>query len=457
MTNGHHDGFSNGHDEVAQYDTIIIGGGQSGLSVAGRLEALNVSYVLLEKRPEIGDVWVTRYDSLRWHTSKEYGNLPFGRTYPDEDPYMLPAKRIGAGHKAWAEKYGINARTSTSIDSVVWDENLNTWTVTTSSPSEKQQTIKARNLVLAIGPGHLTPVSPSWASPEQIAATKFKGTIVHGSSYRSAKTHAGKRGIVIGTANTGHDVAEDMADHGMHTTMVQRGSTFIFPAKWLHAAEDLHYHEKLDTAVADKETFTYPNKIMREMINRAAWSGIEADPEPFDALERAGFKVDRFGDIYHNLYVRFGGHYVDVGASARIVEGEIKVRTEAVRSLTENGLVFEDGSEVPADLIVLCTGFDHDFRVDAAKIVGKEVAEQMDEFYGMDGEGEVRGHAKIAGREFLNLDRTVFGSLADDWLCADPHLYYHGGDIRMGRFFSRFIALQIQADVLGKPLKQYLE
>jgi len=37
----------------------------------------------------------------------------------------------------------------------------------------------------------------------------------------------------------------------------------------------------------------------------------------------------------------------------------------------------------------------------------------------------------------------------------DPHLYYHGGDIRICRWFSRFIALQVQADVLGIPLEVY--
>lgn len=39
----------------------------------------------------------------------------------------------------------------------------------------------------------------------------------------------------------------------------------------------------------------------------------------------------------------------------------------------------------------------------------------------------------------------------------DPNIYYHGGDVRMARFFSQFIALQIQADVLGHPMQPYLD
>ena len=98
---------------------------------------------------------------------------------------------------------------------------------------------------------------------------------------------------VIGTANTGHDIAEDMANAGMDTTMVQRNSTFVFPAEWLHRAEDVHYHSKMAAEDADKESFTYPNKILREMINRAVWGAIKANPDRFDALENAGFKLDR--------------------------------------------------------------------------------------------------------------------------------------------------------------------
>jgi hypothetical protein len=199
--------------------------------------------------------------------------------------------------------------------------------------------------------------------------------------------------------------------------------------------------------------FTYPNKIQREVINNHVWAAIKANPERFDALERAGFKLERFGDTYYNLYVRLGGHYVDIGASARIGKGEIKVKTAAVKILTTDGIQFEDGSEVGADLIVLCTGFDHVFRNDARRILGEEAAEMMDDYYGTDGEGELRGHAKPAGREY----HTCVQCRPLLTLSLDPNLYYHGGDVRMARFFSRFIALQIQADVLEQPLVPYID
>ena len=47
------------------FDCVIIGGGQAGLSTGGRLKALGVSYLIIEKHPEVGDSWKTRYDSMK--------------------------------------------------------------------------------------------------------------------------------------------------------------------------------------------------------------------------------------------------------------------------------------------------------------------------------------------------------------------------------------------------------
>ena len=72
------------------YDVIIVGGGQAGLCMAGRCKALGLKYLILEKFGHVGDVWSTRYSSLTWHTPKEYGELPFGRMFPEEDPVLIP-------------------------------------------------------------------------------------------------------------------------------------------------------------------------------------------------------------------------------------------------------------------------------------------------------------------------------------------------------------------------------
>ncbi|KAF7196322.1 putative indole-3-pyruvate monooxygenase YUCCA8 [Pseudocercospora fuligena] len=428
----------NGSYPKQTYDVVVVGGGQAGLGVAGRLRALGIDYILFDDRPSIGDSWAHRYDSLKFHTIREYGNLPFGRTWDESDPQELPKDRIASGYKEWAEKHELNARADTLVEHAQWDQTSSMWTVKTLRASDQSDhsECKAKYLILCMGVGHKVPVSPDWATTSKVKTSGYKGTIIHASDYHNARDFGGRRGIVIGTANTAHDVAEDMANAGMDVTMCQRNPTFIFPQAWLVAAESRDYNMQKLTEVADREQVTMPTKITRQIVNRTVHGLIGRNPELFDGLERAGFRVDRYGDLFTHLYIRYGGHYVDIGASERIIKGEIKVKTTPIKGLSADGLVFGDESHLEADLIVLATGFNHDFRKDAAEIIGQNSADQMDHFWQPDGEGELRGYARLSGH---------------------PNLFYHGAEARLARFFSRFVALQIQKELLGKPLEPYLD
>lgn len=83
------------------------------------------------------------------------------------------------------------------------------------------------------------------------------------------------------------------------------------------------YNESVPTEFADKLTSTNPLGISR-LTNQAILHPMaEKDVERYDALERAGFKTERYGDIIFQLCERFGGHYMDVGASAKISKGAV--------------------------------------------------------------------------------------------------------------------------------------
>lgn len=86
---------------------------------------------------------------------------------------------------------------------------------------------------------------------------------------------------------------------------------------------------------------------------------------------------------------------VDVGTSEKIISGEIKVKSGVpVVRYTRNGILFSDGSELQADAIVLATGYDHDYRKQAAQIVGWDIASKLEDFWGVDGNGDMRGVMK---------------------------------------------------------------
>ena len=66
------------HESVG---TLVIGGGQAGLSVGYHLARRHVPFVILDRNKRIGDVWRKRWDSLRLFTPARYDGLP-GMRFP---------------------------------------------------------------------------------------------------------------------------------------------------------------------------------------------------------------------------------------------------------------------------------------------------------------------------------------------------------------------------------------
>ncbi|KAH6970729.1 hypothetical protein BKA56DRAFT_622399 [Ilyonectria sp. MPI-CAGE-AT-0026] len=149
---------------------------------------------------------------------------------------------------------------------------------------------------------------------------------------------------------------------------------------------------------------------------------------------RAGFKIDPFGDIQDAINIRLGGHYIDVGTSAKIGKG-LADQSEVRRCrCAENGLVFSDGAEVKADVIVFATGFIGNLRHYVGNIFGGEIAKKSGDCFGINTEGEVLGAFKPL---------------------QQPGLWNIGGALGHARYYSRFIALSIKADDNGTPLPVY--
>ncbi|KAF8623715.1 hypothetical protein AX17_007412 [Amanita inopinata Kibby_2008] len=113
-----------------------------------------------------------------------------------------------------------------------------------------------------------------------------------------------------------------------------------------------------------------------------------------------------------------------MGASQLIIDGKIKLKNDSqIKAFTETGLLFENGSELPADVIVFCTGLGEP-RDGVRKICGNEIADRCPPIWGLDEEGEFNGTWKEIGA---------------------PNLWYMMGALAQARFYSKHLALQIKA------------
>ncbi|TGU54212.1 NAD(P)/FAD-dependent oxidoreductase, partial [Mesorhizobium sp. M2D.F.Ca.ET.148.01.1.1] len=102
-------------------------------------------------------------------------------------------------------------------------------------------------------------------------------------------------------------------------------------------------------------------------------------------LAASGFALD-FGDdetgLLMKAYRTGSGYYIDVGASDLIIDGKVGIRSGvAIKSLTPKGILFEDGSELEADAIVACTGY-QSMNENVAALVSREVADKVGPCWG---------------------------------------------------------------------------
>jgi cation diffusion facilitator CzcD-associated flavoprotein CzcO len=110
------------------------------------------------------------------------------------------------------------------------------------------------------------------------------------------------------------------------------------------------------------------------------------DAALYAKLAKSGFQVD-FGDDESGLMMKAmrtgSGYYIDVGAANLIAKGDIAVRSGLeIRRVKERSVELTDGSELPADVIVMATGFQSMNRA-VAPIISEEVADKVGKCWGL--------------------------------------------------------------------------
>ncbi|KAL2277858.1 hypothetical protein FJTKL_15147 [Diaporthe vaccinii] len=378
----------------------------SSNGVANGTSDKTVDGVALERNDTIGGNWTGRYDNVKLHTGKYYATLPGDKTFHDGDlPYLLGSKELAQGFQRYASDFGLDVRTFTTVESAQWDEVSKVWTVH-AKQNVKDWSIQGRHLVFAVGTVGQFPKVPDIPNREI-----FKGTAIHSVKYKCPAAWKGKKGVVIGTANTAHDVAEDMVEAELSSvTLVQRSPTAILPYKYFKTLHQPRYNKDSEIEVSDRAEWGLPFPVLGVMSSTIFKNLYSKDPEPFDSLRKVGFEAELPQIL--KIHERAGGHYLDVGCSQKIIDGKINAKKGDIESFTPTGLKFTDGSTLDADLIIFATGFNTNIREEMEKIVGPEVGNLLEDNKGWDKEAEVRGGWKRHGLssfslQQLKIQRTV--------------------------------------------------
>ena len=398
---------------------LIIGGGQSGLSIAARLKQLNVDTLIVDREKRIGDNWRKRYHALTLHNQVQVNHLPYMH-FPPNWPTYIPKDKLANWFEAYVEAMELNFWTETEFEGGSYDEKGGRWTVALRRADGNHRTMHPRHVVLATG------VSGIPSVPEIAGLKDFSGKVMHSSQYDDGENWKGKRAIVVGTGNSGHDIAQDLHSSGASVTLFQRSSTLVVS---IEPSAQLVYAPYNEGTLEDNDLIatSMPLKLARKSHALTAEKSKALDKELLKGLERVGFKLD-FGEDntgwQFKYLTRGGGYYFNVGCSDLIVKGDIALKQFAdIDTFVASGARMKGGETVAADLVVLATGYKRQ-EVLVRKLFGEAVEKRVGTIWGFGEEQELRNMYTRTGQPGL-------------WLIA--------GGLAQCRIGSKHLALQIKA------------
>ena len=398
---------------------LVIGGGQSGLCIAARLKQLNVDTLIVDREKRIGDNWRKRYHALTLHNQVQVNHLPYMH-FPPNWPTYIPKDKLANWFEAYVETMELNFWTETEFEGGSYDEKQQRWTVTLRRADGSSRTMHPRHVVLATG------VSGIPSVPDIAGIKDFQGKVMHSSQYDDGENWKGKRAIVIGTGNSGHDIAQDLCSSGAEVTLVQRSSTLIVS---IEPSAQLVYAPYNDGTLEDNDLIatSLPLKLARKSHAMTTEKSKELDKELLEGLARVGFKLD-FGEDntgwQFKYLTRGGGYYFNVGCSDLIVKGEIALKQFAdIDTFVAAGAKMKSGETVVADLVVLATGYKRQEEL-VRKLFGGAVEKRVGTIWGF---GD--------GQELRNMYTRT----------GQPGLWFIAGGLAQCRIGSKHLALQIKA------------
>ena len=307
--------------EPERLGTVVVGAGQTGLATAYFLGRAGVPCVVLNEHQRVGDQWRQRYDSLLLNSPAQYDGLP-GLPFPAPRGSYPTGAEMGDQLERYAQEMAIPVRSGVAVRAVEQQPD-GTWRLTTSDGD-----VVAENVVVACGAEQL-PRVPACAAQLDPGIRQL-----HTSSYRNPGQLLPGPVLVVGAAQSGADIALEIARSGHETWLSGRpvpeipvpfGSTRMrigLPVLWFLA----------------NHVFT-----VRTPIGRRMQPAIRQGGAPLVRVRRADL-------------VAAGVHLVD----ARTVGAD------------DGRPVLDDGTVLDVANVVWCTGFRQEFGLVRPDVTGED-------------------------------------------------------------------------------------
>ena len=351
---GRENNQSGADESQSHFDVLIVGAGISGIGMAAHLleKCPGKSYAILEQREKLGGTWdLFRYPGVRsdsdMHTlGFEFEPWRHERSIAEGSTILSYLERI-------VDERGIrpHIRFSHKVLKADFDSASTRWNVTIDCDGDRRRLTASW---LYLGSGYYdydTPYDPGFALGE------FEGEVLHPQFWPEDLDYAGKRIVVIGSGATAVTIVPSMADKAAKVTMLQRTPTWMFarPAKD-RIANFLRRVLPIETAY----------KLTRwKNIRFQDYAFKMAQNKPEKVKENLKKRIEELlGDKYDEA--TFTAPYnpwdqrlclvPDDDLFVAMKEGKADIVTGRIKAFEKDGIRLEDGSFLPADIIVTATG-----------------------------------------------------------------------------------------------------
>lgn len=355
---------------------IIIGTGFAGLGMAARLKRAGMDdFLILERAGDVGGTWRDNtYPGCACDVPSVLYSFSFAPNSEWSNTYS-PQPEIWSYLQRVATEEGLlpHIRFDRTVEGARWDEDRRVWIVETTNGSYEGQ-------VLIAGLGPLS--EPSLPDIEGIDA--FAGTVFHSARWDHHHDLTGKDVAVIGTGASAIQFVPAIQPQVAHLTLFQRTPAWVmhrtarpirrferFAFRHIPGAQRLSraavYALRELTAIG----FTRRPSILKrgEKLARAHLHAQVPDPDLRAKLTpdyTLGCKRVLLSNDYYPA----------------LTQPNVDVETAGIARITPTSIITTDGTEVPADTIILGTGF-HVTDIPAAHSIwgrdGVKLADQWSE------------------------------------------------------------------------------
>lgn len=302
----------------------VVGAGHAGLCVVAALRRRGLGAVVFDDAMRLGDVWRARYDGLVLNTERDASLIP--GIEPAAGMRRWPRRDRWADYVQSAGRQLAPDRRQVRVEAVeaVGDR----WALRTRPRVDEGTDFDV--VILATGRARV-PLLPCWNEPP---AGRVR--ILHSSEFRNAADHRGQRVVVVGSGNSGAEIAHILTAGGVDVTWSIR-------TRPVWARRELFGTDLTALAARGK---SLPDRVV-DIGARLA------QPVLFGRLRPYGLGPPerRLSQVQ-----QASGATLDSGVIDDVKSGRVRLIGD-IEAITETGVRSRDGSTVDCDTVIAATGF----------------------------------------------------------------------------------------------------